>query len=203
MLTNSNADFDASFSLLDIWPPTTSGFVDEAPASVLPAALRVQTEPVAAHLSPSILSRSALADVVSNAPLVSIDMIVEDEQGNVLFGLRANPPAQGYWFVPGGRIRKNESLDTAFARITRDELGRQLSIAEGRLIGVFEHFYDTDFNGTIGASTHYVVLAYRLQVTRASLPLPHEQHEQYKWIQPACVAQHPRIHLYAQAYFRS
>lgn len=47
--------------------------------------------------------------VVASAPLISIDLLVENEQGQYLLGLRKNRPAQGYWFVPGGRVQKNES----------------------------------------------------------------------------------------------
>src|SRR3954466_13792753 len=54
------------------------------------------------------LSDAQFADVVRLAPLVSIDLVIRDPDGDVLVGLRTNAPAKGFWFVPGGRIRKNE-----------------------------------------------------------------------------------------------
>jgi colanic acid biosynthesis protein WcaH len=149
------------------------------------------------------LAAETFASVVANTPLVSIDLIVEDGQGTVLLGLRNNPPASGWWFVPGGRIRKDETLDDAFARITQVELGLCGQRSRSRLVGVYEHFYDTNFTGTTGATTHYVVLAYRLRLERQLLQLPHQQHSQYMWMHPDRIVQHPHVHSYTQAYFLS
>ena len=148
-----------------------------------------------------LLDAQTFATVVASAPLVAIDLIMTDAQGAVLLGMRNNPPAKGCWFVPGGRIRKDETLDHAFARITEDELGRRMPIRQGQLIGVFEHFYDTNFNGTAGASTHYVVLAYRLSPQRETLQLPQTQHGQYVWLPPDRIAQRADVHPYTRAYF--
>jgi colanic acid biosynthesis protein WcaH len=149
------------------------------------------------------LAAETFASVVASTPLVSIDLIVEDAQGAVLLGLRNNPPANGYWFVPGGRIRKDETFDDAFARIAQDELGLCGQRSASRLAGVYEHFYDTNFIGTTGATTHYVVLAYRLRMERQLLQLPHQQHSRYMWMQPDRIVQHPHVHPYTQAYFSS
>lgn len=156
-----------------------------------------------------LLPRDVFATVVANAPLVAIDLIVKDAQGAVLLGLRNNPPAKGYWFVPGGRIRKGESLDAAFARIAQDELGLCVSRNEYPPATVHEHFYDVDFKGTEHATTHYVVLAYQISIKPrtespndlSSLRLPHDQHSQFQWMQPDRILQHPGVHPYTKAYF--
>ena len=84
-------------------------------------------------------------------------------QGRYLTGLRSNPPAQGAWFVPGGRIRKNEPLALALDRIAREELGLHAMAAAWTPCGVHEHFYSTNFAGEINRSTHYIVLAYEAE----------------------------------------
>lgn len=63
------------------------------------------------------LSDETFKSVIQHTPLISIDLIVRNEQGEVLLGKRVNAPAKGYWFVPGGRVRKNETLDDAFVRL--------------------------------------------------------------------------------------
>ena len=151
--------------------------------------------------APERLSAEAFAAVVANAPLVSIDLIVEDAQGQILLGLRKNPPAKDYWFVPGGRVRKGEKLDDAFARLTQEELGFAASRTDSRLLGIYEHFYDTDFTGLPGKSTHYIVLAYRLRIDRHEWHLPETQHSEYQWIDEDRVAYLPSVHPYTQAYF--
>ena len=59
------------------------------------------------------LAHSDFLAVVAHAPLVSLDLVVRDPDGCVLVGLRTNRPAQGSWFVPGGRIYKNERVAEA------------------------------------------------------------------------------------------
>lgn len=149
----------------------------------------------------AFLPSGLFASVVAHAPLVAIDLIVTDPQGAVLLGLRNNPPAQGFWFVPGGRIRKNETLNAAFMRISEDELGCAVPIAESRLMGVFEHFYDVNFAGVTGASTHYIVLAYHLQTQHPTFALSRQQHSHTTWMQPDQAKQHSLVHPYTQAYF--
>lgn len=157
--------------------------------------------PFTAAMPVAPLPKEVFATVVASAPLIAIDLIVRNPQGAVLLGLRNNPPAKGAWFVPGGRVRKGESLDAAFARIAQDELALRLQRNAHSMAGVYEHFYDVDFSGNEQASTHYVVLAYRIQVDPKSLRLPHDQHSRYQWLQPDRILQHPDVHPYTKAYF--
>ena len=76
--------------------------------------------------------------VVDSVPLVSIDILLK-RNDKVLLGKRINKPAQGYFFSMGGRINKNETIDSAMNRIARDELNIELKTAP-KFIGVFEHF---------------------------------------------------------------
>ena len=68
------------------------------------------------------LEREDFRTAVRLSPLVSIDLVVRDAAGRVLLGWRNNRPAQHCWFVPGGSIRKQETLDAAFRRISHGEL---------------------------------------------------------------------------------
>jgi colanic acid biosynthesis protein WcaH len=154
-----------------------------------------------APAEPPLLDRAQFSAVVANAPLVAFDLIVEDPQGAILLGMRSNPPARGYWFTPGGRIRKHEGLEAAFARITRDELGREFPRSECDFLDVCEHHYDTNFLGEPGATTHYIVLVHRLRTQRELLRLPTTQHSHYTWMLPGLLRRHPQVHPHVQAYF--
>ena len=89
--------------------------------------------------------------VIANTPLVSVDLIVKNE-GKVLLGKRVNKPAQGYWFTLGGRVLKDEMINSAIKRIAKVELGIDLT-ATPKFIGVFEHLYDDSIFDHV--STHY------------------------------------------------
>ncbi|STM16409.1 GDP-mannose mannosyl hydrolase [Escherichia coli] len=78
------------------------------------------------------LRQEDFATVVRSTPLVSLDFIVENSRGEFLLGKRTNRPAQGYWFVPGGRVQKDETLEAAFERLTMAELGLRLPITAGQ-----------------------------------------------------------------------
>ncbi|WP_411388128.1 GDP-mannose mannosyl hydrolase [Pseudomonas sp. MPB23] len=142
--------------------------------------------------------------VVTSTPLVAIDLVVRNSRNEVLLGLRLNRPAYGYWFVPGGRIQKNERLDDAFRRIARDELGQPFERANARLLGVFEHFYDDSVfaNAGFGPDTHYVVLCYCLELADdETLQPPTEQHQQFHWWPQDELRISPRVHENTRAYF--
>lgn len=138
--------------------------------------------------------------VVEWTPLVSIDLIVRDGDGRMLVGYRCNRPAQGYWFVPGGRIHKNERLDDAFQRVSETELGVGYARSAARFLGVFEHLYPDNFGGEAGSGTHYVVLSFRLTVDSAQLSLPRDQHSEYLWLSDAMLAVRTDVHPNTQAY---
>lgn len=130
---------------------------------------------------PHPLSHDAFLAVVRDTPLVSIDLVVPDAQGRLLMGRRINEPARGRWFVPGGRILKDEPLDDAFARLTSIELGVALARADAHLLGTYTHLYETNFAAVPGITTHYVVLAYRVDLSADLDTLPRVQHSSYRW----------------------
>lgn len=152
-------------------------------------------------MSSNLLSRDAFLAVVRDAPLLSIDLLVEDELGRVLLGWRRNAPARDFWFVPGGRVRKDESLDAAFTRLCFEEIGlRQVARTFATFLGVYEHFYPDNALSEPNFGTHYVVLAYRLSVELKALDLPKDQHVDYRWGLPAELLQDQAVHVYSQAY---
>jgi colanic acid biosynthesis protein WcaH len=139
--------------------------------------------------------------VVRHTPLVSIDLLVRDPRQRLLVGKRRNPPARGSWFVPGGRIDKDEPIATAFHRITGDELGAPLTFGKAMLAGVFEHFYPDNALEQPGYGTHYVVLAYEIR-TVGLHALPENQHAAYRWLTNAEALADPDVHENTKAYCR-
>jgi colanic acid biosynthesis protein WcaH len=146
------------------------------------------------------LSAEDFATVVRSTPLLSIDLIVENQAGEFLLGQRTQRPAQNFWFVPGGRVRKDETLERAFARLTEAELGTLLTLQDGEFYGVWQHFYDDNFSGP-EFSTHYIVLGFRLRVDADALQLPDAQHSDYQWLTPADWLARGDVHDNSRAYF--
>jgi colanic acid biosynthesis protein WcaH len=150
----------------------------------------------------SHLSTEEFKIVVKNAPLISIDLIIENPEGEILLGWRNNLPAKGYWFVPGGRIQKDEHFKEAYHRITKTETGTAFNIEDSAFLGVFEHLYPQEnFSGDPSFGTHYIVLAYRIKLNIMPANLPNDQHAHYWWASIDEILENPNVHQNTQNYF--
>jgi len=150
-----------------------------------------------------MLSKIELLDVIRLTPLVAIALIVTDGHRRVLVGQRRNRPARDTWCVPEGRIRKNETLDSAFTRIVNAELGiTSVQRSAARFYGVFEHQYDDNFAGVPCISTHYVALAYTLTINATMAIGRFDQHSEYAWLLPADLLNQEDVHENTKAFFR-
>lgn len=153
-----------------------------------------------------LLNSEDFKNIVLKTPLVSIDLVVQNSNGEVLLGQRLNRPAQGFWFVPGGRILKNETLDTAFQRISVCELGEHFIRRHARLLGVYEHFYSDSVFGEAGNApdTHYVVIGYHLVLRNGqTLVPPRTQHEHYCWWSIDDMQSSEEVHANTRAYLNN
>jgi len=153
------------------------------------------------------LSEEIFSIACDALPLVSIDLMVtrpSDQGLELLLGLRNNRPALGWWFTPGGRIRKNEPLPTALRRLAHDEIGLNLDwLSRAQLLGAWDHFYpDSAFDA--GVSTHYVNLPHALNLTeheaKALQPPSGQglQHQTWMWMNVAQATIHERVHEYVR-----
>ena len=144
------------------------------------------------------LNSSTFSNIIENTPLISIDLIVKNDNGQVLLGKRVNKPALNSWFVPGGRIYKDETLDDAFARIVKDELDLVISRDQASFYGLYEHFYNNNvFNDDF--STHYIVLAHEINIS--DIPDTNTQHSSYKWFDIQELLADENVYKYTKDYF--
>ena len=139
--------------------------------------------------------------IVKHTPLVSVDLIITDPDDYCLLGRRKNRPAQGSLFVPGGRIDKDESIEAAVGRVLLVETGYKISEKdEHYFFGVYEHFYDDSYWDD-QTSTHYVVLAHRINLASSLTMEPDGQHDQLEWLSPGELLARSDVHDYVKTYF--
>jgi colanic acid biosynthesis protein WcaH len=144
-----------------------------------------------------MLDDQTFKTVIISTPLISIDLLVKKDN-KILLGKRINKPAQGYLFSIGGRVYKNETINSAMIRIANDELNISLKLTP-RFIGVFEHFYDDSIYQDV--STHYINLAYEIEIEEI-LNLPNEQHNEYQWLTIDELLESKQVHKYVKDYFK-
>ncbi|MCL7679050.1 NUDIX domain-containing protein, partial [Klebsiella pneumoniae] len=89
-----------------------------------------------------MLTDEEFINIIKLTPLISIDFIVKNKRNEILLGKRVNSPARGYYFVPGGRILKDETINDAFLRLSLTELGISIPKDLWNFHGVYEHFYE-------------------------------------------------------------
>ena len=141
-------------------------------------------------------------EIIKATPLVSIDLIIRNPSEKVLLGKRINRPAKGYWFVPGGRIIKNETIVHALKRISLTEMGQDLSTEAHSLLGAYDHIYEDNFLNVDGINTHYVVLAFSILLQQEIDVNPDEQHTDLQWWEIDKLLKDPTVHHNTKAYFR-
>ena len=154
------------------------------------------------HKQPGLLDLKTFNLIVRHTPLISIDLIILNEENKVMLGWRKNQPAKNHWFVPGGRILKNETIYHAFERIAYSELGISLMFSQAEFMGVYEHIHRTEnFSGDEGYGTHYIVLAFRVRISGTGNDFPVDQHSSYQWFTIQDLLLDPLVHGYAKNYF--
>ena len=148
------------------------------------------------------MDQARFVEIVRDTPLVSVDLVLLRDGREVLLGLRTNRPAQGTWFVPGGRVLKNERRLDALQRVAQRELGiADIHALAPEFLGPFEHFYPDCFAGDNGVSTHYVVLAHVVPVPAGyEIPGQDDQHEALRWWPLDEAEAEPAVHRFTRDY---
>lgn len=150
-----------------------------------------------------MLSNKDFKNIIQLTPLVSLDFIIEKE-GRFLLGKRINEPAKDFYFVPGGRIMKGETLKNACDRLTENELGIVIDLSKMKFHMNMEHIYpNCVFNNKI--STHYVCLSYYYKLNNEeynNLNLD-DQHSEVIWLNKKDLIDHNNVHENTKRYFKS
>ncbi len=77
--------------------------------------------------------------ILRNMPICCVDIVIQDEKG-ILLVYRKNEPVKNTWWLPGGRIYKDEKIEDAVLRKAFEETGLKVQIKNK--IGVYETIFD-------------------------------------------------------------
>lgn len=146
------------------------------------------------------LDKDLFSSIVKNTPLIAIELVIQNKDGEVLLGKRKNAPAKNIWFVPGGRIYKSETLADAFSRTLKDEISVSKNITDAQFHGVYEHHYDDNFMDE-SFKTHYVCLAFKIVLDEKIQRNSDEQHQEYKWFKVSELLESEVVHQHTKDYF--
>jgi len=65
-----------------------------------------------------MIEKSLYDKIVLLTPIVGVEALIVNDDNEILFSKRNNPPVNGEWGFAGGRIRKGETLAGAFTLST-------------------------------------------------------------------------------------
>jgi len=125
-----------------------------------------------------IIPDQLYSKIIDVMPIPCVDLLVVDRHRNILMLKRKNEPAQGQWWLPGGRVHFGETRHAAAIRKLYEECRLEAdSIQE---LGTYDLILDVPGrkNGSHGITT----LFYAQIVDRNALFLD-KQSEKAKWLQ--------------------
>ena len=139
------------------------------------------------------ISEDLFEAFTSRLPECCVEIVLENDD-EVLVAKRANEPAKGEWFWPGGRVYKGESLDQAARRVANEELDIDVTLV--RKLGVYSHFWETSAVGG-GPSRHTVNIVFHARPLEPSPSIMlDDQHNDYRFLSSI----EPDLHRYVRTY---
>lgn len=134
------------------------------------------------------INRKTYTTLVKYGPVPCVDFVLV-HQGKFLMGFRSNKPAQNQWWLPGGRIWKNETLEKAALRKAKEETGMQVKVVKF-LLNDETIFKNSSIPGISYHSINTVFLVKPLAGERLSGDW---QHKELQWFSKIDSKWHPYL----------
>ncbi len=115
---------------------------------------------------------------MENVPIICVDLLVKYNDTYLLM-LRKNNPIKGKYWMPGGRVYKNESLGKAVKRKCLEECG--VKVKNYKKVGVIEYIKEEAPFNNIKSGIHVVSIVYEILIDSKNI-LMDSQHDDYKWV---------------------
>lgn len=143
--------------------------------------------------------------VIKHNQLIALDLILVNDKNEVLLGYRNNRPAKDTWFTFGSRIFKDESFEDGCKRVSKNELGLDISLYDCVKHGVYVHNYPDNFDNEDFGTTYYVfAFVHHLRDTNCDKIRGDNQHSTFKWFSIDDIVQQKYenvVHEYVRNYF--
>ena len=118
--------------------------------------------------------------ILDRVPICCVDIIIKGHKG-VLLVKRKNKPFSNTWWVPGGRVYKNEKLQDAAIRKVLEETGLNIKISNK--VGVYETMSDENIFEDMKSGTHTINIVFFAELLNNKNINLDNAHLEYKWIE--------------------
>lgn len=141
-------------------------------------------------MTTNFINHDLYRQILESMPIACVDVAIV-AAGKVLLVRRKDDPAQGQWWVPGGRVRKGETLKEAARRKALEEVGIPCHV------GPIIHTDETIFpDGPYGVAIHSINTCFFLypESTANQVNLD-DHHADAKWVDTIDAELHPYVRL--------
>lgn len=123
-----------------------------------------------------MLDKELYTKILASVPVLTVDLIVERDEGEYLLVNRKNQPLKGEYYVPGGRVMLMEKVTDAVKRKLKEETG--LGAEEIHFEGYSDDMFEDNEFGLPGI--HTVSLVFRCNSLTGSVKLD-DQSSNFIW----------------------
>ena len=143
-------------------------------------------------------------NIIEKTQLVSIDLIIYNNNNKVLLGKRKNNPAKDTLFLPGSRLFKYEKFKEGINRILNNEIGINITDCHDlKFRGVYSHPYNNNFDNNL-FGTHYISFNYSIKLNN-NISIDDDifylQHLNKLWLNENEILENPAVHIYTKNFF--
>jgi colanic acid biosynthesis protein WcaH len=133
-----------------------------------------------------MIEQSLYNKIVYNMPICCVDVCILRENGVLLVKRNTEPARAAYW-LPGGRLYKNELLKDCAYRKAKEETGIECIV--GPIIHTDETVFDT---GPMGIPIHSINVCFLLMPITLTVKLD-QYSDDYKWANTIPNDVHPYV----------
>ncbi len=126
-----------------------------------------------------IIENELYSQILRVMPIPCIDLIIEDALGRLLLARRANEPARGQWWFPGGRIHYLETRLQAAKRKLKEECG--LEAVRMIELGTYDVIVTKSDDS---AKIHGITTIFHVHVGRQIAYVLDSQNSEAEWLSP-------------------
>ena len=129
----------------------------------------------------TVIPRRDYENFIELMPICCVDLVIRCQR-KILLVCRNNEPAKDKWWVPGGRLLKNELLDDCALRKAKEETGLDVRIV--KRLQTYE-FFDSAANfDYVTSGTHAIVVGYLVEPTSNTARVTIcNQSNDHRWVQ--------------------
>jgi len=128
------------------------------------------------------IEKNLYKQIVTYCPIPTVDIIFINEQHQILLCLRNNAPLKEVYYIPWGRIYKNETYYDALKRKSKEEVSLDIDVNKLRFVKVYDDIFDNSAFWEVWE--HCITLTFFYPLTRneeKNIKIWDTQHTEYKF----------------------